>query len=207
MKRVAIVIATVTVSFFLIFTFYSNSTFPYVPGISQPTPLTPFPPAYPPAYLNTTIAGIRSSILIYANVQTFYPFRTDVPDTGSTYSTLFFINVMNESKNLDPLSLGLRVVAISGYIENSSAPFKLPIIDSYLYQYHQWSGDNNTIVAVYNFTYPIPPNSFHGNQYVPGNYTATFNITIALIPTLWVYHGQSSDYAVNVTYPIVMELP
>jgi hypothetical protein len=200
MKRVTMVVVTVVVSFFLIFTFYSNSTSPYVPGISQPTPETPFPPTYPPAYLNTTVAGIRSSILIYSNAQTLDPFRTEVVDTGTTFTTLFFINVISEKQNLNPFSLGLKVTAISGYIENSSAPFKLPIINFHSYQWHV----NSVIIVVYNFTYPIPPSLYHGSQYVPGNYTAAFNITIALTPTLWVYHGQSSDYVVSISYPIVM---
>ncbi len=203
MKKVVIVIATIAVSIFLIFTYYSSLTAPYIPGISQPIPSTPFPPAYPPAYLNTTVAGVKLSILIYANVQTFFPFRTEVADTGATFSTLFFINVINESKNLDPFSIGLRVAAISGYIENSSAPFRLPIIYFHFMQYHV----NGMIVAVYNFSYPIPPGSFHDGQYVPGNYTATFNVAISLTPTLLVYQGRSSDYVANVSYPIVMIIP
>lgn len=195
MKRIVVITAIIVVSLFLIFTFYSNSTAPYVPGISQP-----FFKPYSPAYLNKTVAGIKASIIIYNYDQITKSYLTGVPNTGTTFTTLFFINVISENSSLGPFSLGLRVTAISGYIENSSAHFRIPIIDSYFYQYHQ----NNMIVAVYNFTYPIPPSSFHNGEYAPGNYTGTFCITIALTPTLWVYSGQSSIYVATVSFPIVM---
>ncbi|MCL4333319.1 MAG: hypothetical protein M1290_04850 [Candidatus Thermoplasmatota archaeon] len=195
MKRAIILIATIAVSLFLIFTYYSYSSVPYVPGISHPTS-----ELYSPAYINETVAGVKSSVIIYSDTQTVKNFRIGVVDTGLTYTYLFYINVISESKNMDPFSLGLRVVAISGYIENSSSPFQLPIINFHLSQYHQ----NSVIVAVYNFTYPIPPNSFHDGEYVPGNYTGTFNVAISLTPTLWVYHEQSSSYVTTVTFPIIM---
>lgn len=93
MKRAIII--TVAVSFFLIFTFYSYSTVPYVPGISPPT----FE-SYSPAYINKTVAGVSSSIIVYNYNQIVKRTLMGVPSTGATFTTLFFINVISESLSL-----------------------------------------------------------------------------------------------------------